>query len=318
MKSIRVHAFGEPDVLKLEDITDFIPSPGQIVVRNAAIGVNPVETYVRKGLQPITLPYTPGTDAAGVVESVGEGVTSFKPGDRVYLINSLSGTYAQKSLCLPKHLVHLPKPLSFAQGAAVGIPYATAYRALTVRGAATPGQSLLVHGASGSVGLAAVQIARALGLTIFATASTPKGQQLAAENGAHHVLDHSNPNYLAQLMSLTNNQGVNLILEMLANVNLAKDLTLLAHKGIVVVIGSRGPIEINPRDAMNRDADIRPMKLVNATESEIASHHAALCAGFENGSLKPVIRCEIPLSQAPKAHELVLSPGAHGKIILTP
>jgi NADPH2:quinone reductase len=318
MKSIRVHAFGEPDVLKLEDLPEPTPAAGQILVRIAAIGVNPVETYIRKGMNPIPLPYTPGTDAAGVVEAVSPEISAFKPGDRVYLINSLTGTYAQKALCLPKHLIPLPTKLTFAQGAAVGIPYATAYRALVVRGAATPGQSLLVHGASGSVGLAAIQIARALGLTIFATASTPKGQQLAAENGAHHVLDHSKPDYLDQLMSLTGKQGVNLVLEMLANVNLGKDLTILAPKGIVVVIGSRGPVEINPRDAMNRDADIRPMKIANASDAELASHHAALVAGFENGSLRPIIRCEMPLAQAPKAHELVMSPGAHGKIILTP
>ncbi len=319
MKSIRVHQFGEPDVLKVEDIPDPVAGPGQIAVGLCAIGVNPVETYIRKGIAgPAQFPYTPGTDGAGIVESIGDGVTRAKPGDRVYLSGSVSGTYAQRALCLEKHVFRLPDNISFAQGAAVGVPYVTAYRAVLVRGSAKPGQTVFIHGASGGVGLAAVQIARAAGCTVIGTAGTEAGRKLVREQGAHDVLDHSASDYLKQLMDLTAGAGVNVIIEMLANVNLAKDLTIVAKFGQIVVVGSRGPIEINPRDGMTREADIHTMRVFNAPDGELQSYNAALVAGLENGTLRPIIRTELPLSAAPKAHELVMQSGACGKIVLVP
>src|SRR5205085_1464655 len=126
---------------------------------------------------------------------------------------------------------------------------------------------------------------------------TDKGRQLVKENGAHYVLDHSWPDYLRQLMDLTGGRGVDIILEMLANVNLARDLTVLAKKGRVVVIGNRGEATINAREAMSRDADIRGMTLWNVTDAELSQIHAALVAGLENGTLRPVIGNELPLAQ---------------------
>ncbi|MGA2498683.1 MAG: NADPH:quinone reductase [Tepidisphaeraceae bacterium] len=319
MKSIRVHQFGEPDVLVLEDVPDPIAAAGQIVVNIRAVGVNPVETYIRKGIAgPVQFPYTPGTDAAGIVESIGDGVNRCKPGGRVYLSGSLSGTYAQKALCMEKHVFHLPDNIGFPQGAAIGVPYVTAYRAVLVRGSARPGQTVFIHGASGGVGIAAVQIARAAGCTVIGTAGTEPGRRLVREQGAHHVLDHTAPDYLTQLMDLTAGAGVNVIIEMLANVNLAKDLTIVAKSGHIVVVGSRGPVEINPRDGMTREADIHTMRVFNAPDADLQSHNAALVAGLENGTLRPIIRTELPLFAAPKAHELVMQPGACGKIVLIP
>lgn len=319
MKAIRIHQFGEPEVLKLEDVPDPEPAAGQVVVRVHAAGVNPVETYVRSGKYgPKDFPYTPGTDSGGVVEAVGAGVTRFKPGDRVYTGGSISGTYAEKTLCLEWQVHPLPKSVSFAQGAAMGVPYATAYRALLIRGKALPGETVLVHGASGGVGTAAVQLARAAGLEIFGTAGTEAGRKLVIEQGAHHVLDHHDPDYPKKIMDLTGGAGVNLILEMLANVNLGKDLTILSKFGRVVVIGSRGPVEINPRETMGRDADIRGMILWAGGEQELRSIHAALVAGLENGTLRPIIGKELPLAQASRAHEEVMKSGAHGKIVLVP
>jgi NADPH2:quinone reductase len=319
MKAIRVHQFGDPRVMVLEDVADPSPGEGQVVVGAHAIGVNPVDTYIRAGgYGQRAFPYTPGMDAAGVVEAVGKGVSGCKGGDRVYIAGSVSGAYAQLILCNESQVHPLPASTSFEQGAALGVPYATAYRALFIRGQAKPAETLLVHGASGGVGTAAVQIARAAGLTVIGTAGTPEGRKLAAEQGAHHVLDHHAPDYLQQLMALTGGQGVNLILEMLANVNLGKDLTVLAKNGRVVVIGSRGPVEVNPRDTMGRDADIRGMTLMNATEPELKSIHAALIAGLENGTLRPIIGKRLPLGDAPLSHEQVMRSGAYGKIILMP
>lgn len=324
MKAIRVAEFGPPSVMRLVDVPDPTPGPGEVLVRVKAVGVNPVDTYIRNGAygKSVTPPYTPGSDAGGVVEAVGSGVTSFRPGDRVYTSGTtaggFNGAYAQLTLSKENQVHGLPERLSFAQGAAINIPYATAWRALFQRARAVPGEWVLVHGASGGVGTAAVQIARSHGFRVVGTGGTDQGRELVNRNGAHHVVDHKDPAYLEKIVALTGGRGVDVILEMLSNVNLGKDLAALAKGGRVVVIGSRGPVEINPRDAMSRDASIHGMALINASDAELASIHAGLGAGFENGTLTPVVREELPLAEAPRAHERVLEPGAYGKIVLLP
>jgi NADPH2:quinone reductase len=320
MKAIRVHEFGAPGVMRLEEVPDPKPGPGQVLVRVKAAGVNPADTYVRSGAYAIKppLPFTPGFDAAGVVEAVGAGVTGVGPGDRVYTVQTLSGAYAELALCDRGQVKPLPANTSFPQGAAISVPYGTAYRALYQRAHAAAGETLLVHGASGGVGIAGVQLARAHGMTVIGTAGTDKGRQLVKDHGAHHVLDHSAPGYLEQVMSLTGGRGVDVILEMLSNVNLDKDLTVLAKFGRIVVIGCRGTVEINPRAAMMRDAAILGMVLWNATPAELDGIHAALFAGLANGTLRPVIGKELPLKDAPKSHVDVMAPGSYGKIVLVP
>jgi NADPH2:quinone reductase len=319
VKAIRVHEYGGPEVMKLEEVADLVPGPGQVLVRAHAAGVNPVESYIRTGTYAIkvALPYTPGNDAAGVVAAVGAGVTRVKPGDRVYVSAALSGTYAEQAVCLEAQVHSLPDDVSFEQGAAMGVPYGTAYRALFQRGNAKPGETVLVHGASGGVGTAAVQMARAAGMVVIGTAGSDAGQKLVKEQGAHHALSHSTEGYLDELMKLTDGRGVDLILEMLANKNLAGDLKVLAKNGRVVVIGSRGTVEINPRDTMAREADIRGVMLLGASELEFKQIHAALVAGLENATLRPVIAQRIPLAEAARAHVEVMKPsGALGKIVL--
>jgi NADPH:quinone reductase len=320
MKSIRVHQPGPPDVMQLEEIPDPHPGPGQVLVEIKAVGVNPVETYIRAGTYASkpALPYTPGGDAAGIIRSVGPAVTTAKPGDRVYTYGTLTGAYAQLALCEITQIHPLPANVTFQQGAGVGIPYGTAWRALFARAAAWPGESLLVHGASGGVGIAAVQIAKAAGLRVIGTAGTDKGRRLVAEQGADHVLDHSKADYLKELLPLTEGRGVDIILEMLANVNLNADLGVLAKSGRVVVIGSRGPVQIDPRLTMGKDSSILGMSLMHATPAGLVMIHAALGAGLAAGTLRPVINRELPLAEAPRAHELVMSKGAYGKIVLTP
>jgi NADPH2:quinone reductase len=319
MKAIRVHQPGGPEVLKLEDVPDPTPGASQVLIRVHAVGVNPVETYIRAGNYGWKVwPYTPGADAAGVIEAVGEGVKKVKPGDRVYTAGTVSGAYAEKSVAPEARVFKLPEAISFQQGAALGVPYGTAHRALFHRARPVAGETVLIHGASGGVGTAATQLARAFGLIVIGTGGTDQGRQLVRENGAHHVLDHSSPDYLEQLKQLTDGRGVDIILEMLANVNLAKDLTVLAKNGRVIVVGNRGAIEINPRETMGRDADIRGMTLMNATDEDLRGMHAAIVAGLENGTLRPIIGKEMPLADAAKAHVSVLEPGAYGKIVLTP
>lgn len=324
MKAIRVYQTGGPEVMRYEDVPDPEAGPGQVLVRIEAAGVNPVDTYIRAGLpgrQP-TLPYTPGSDGAGVIVTVGADITDLAPGNRVYLSGTAAGgyagTYAALAVCEPAQVHRLPDHVSFAQGAAVNVPYATAWRALFDRAQASPGETVFVHGGSGGVGIAAIQIARAAGLTVFASAGTARGRALVLEQGAHVAFDHAAPDYIADILAATRGAGIDVIIEMLANINLDKDLGLLARGGRVVVVGNRGRVEIDARQTMSRDAAVLGMTLMNASPADRARIHAALVAGLENGTLRPVVGREFPLAEAPAAHEAVMAPGAHGKIVLIP
>lgn len=320
MKAIRVHEFGAPEVMSLEEVNNPTPGPGQVVVGLAAIGVNPVDTYIRSGqYRPdMKLPYTPGLDGAGTIVAVGPEVKHRRVGERVYVSWSLSGTYAEQVLCKEFQTHPLPEGISFGQGAAIGVPYGAAFRALFQRGRALPGETVLIHGASGGVGIAAVQLARAAGLKVIGTAGSGEGEKLVLGQGANHVLNHHSLGYLDEARELTCGQGIDIILEMLADVNLGRDLQVLATGGRVVVIGCRGSVEIDPRDAMGREAAILGMTLYNATEKERAGMHAAFAAGLDNGTLRPVVSRELPLSEAATAHHAVLEASTFGKIVLIP
>ena len=319
MKAIRVHQFGEPEVMTIEDIPVPQPGAGQVLVRIKAAGVNPVDAYIRSGMYgQVPLPFTPGIDGAGLVEAVGEGVKSRRIGQRVYVAGCVTGTYAESALCEQTQVQLLPGNVSFAQGAGVYIPYGTAYRALHQLADAKRGEVVLIHGASGGVGIAAVQMARAADMTVIGSAGSEKGRALVHKEGANHVLDHHSPGYLDELMDLTDGHGVDVILEMLADVNLAKDLTVVRKGGRIIVIGCRGNVEINPRDAMVRDARIIGMLLFNASTEEFTSLHHALVAGMELGTLRPVVGRELPLADAPHAHRAVMEPGSYGKVVLVP
>jgi NADPH2:quinone reductase len=286
--------------------------------------VNPVDTYIRSGqyasLPP--LPYTPGADAAGIVAAVGKDVHDVNVGDRVYIGGTVegraSGAYAQKALCTIDQVHPLPSHISFSQGAGVGVPYVTAWRALFEKGRAVPGETVLIHGASGAVGVAASQIASAAGLRVFGTAGTERGRQLAREQGAVEVFDHTAPGYEKDVLAKTGGRGVDLIIEMLANVNLVRDLDLIAKRGRIAIVGNRGALELNPRAIMGKDATIVGFTAWNALPAELAVAHAAIVAGMERSGYKPQVGKELPLADAPRAHEDVLKPGAYGKIVLIP
>jgi len=320
MKAILVRQFGGPEVLKLEEVPTPKPAAGQVLVRIHAAGVNPYDTYMRNGTyaQKPPLPYTPGSDGAGEIEAVGEGVKKVKRGDRVYTAKTVTGAYAEYALALEEQVHALPAKISFSQGAGVWVPYGTAYHALFHSAKAHASETVLVHGASGGVGSAAVQMARAMGLTVFGTAGTSKGLELVKREGAHQVFDHSRGGYQEETLKATGGRGVDIILEMLANVNLATDLKLLAINGRVIIIGNRGEITINPRDLMARRASARGFTLWAITPEEEADIHAGLIAGLENGTLRPVVGKELPLAEAAQAHKEILEPGACGKIVLIP
>ncbi|XP_023389664.1 quinone oxidoreductase isoform X2 [Pteropus vampyrus] len=270
MRAIRVFEIGGPEVLKFQsDVAVPIPKDHQVLIKVYACGVNPVDTYIRSGTygRKPHFPYTPGFDVAGVIEAVGDNVTAFKKGERVFTTGTISGGYAEYAVVADDNVYTLPEKLDFKQGAAIGIPYFTAYRALLNRARVKPGESVLVHGASGgkSVG----------------------------------------------------EKGIDVIIEMLANVNLSNDLNLLSNGGRVIVVGSRGPIEINPRDTITKESSIIGVALYSSTKEEFQQCAAALQAGMEIGWLRPVIGSEYPLEKVAQAHENIIhSSGATGKMIL--
>ena len=310
--------------MRPETLPEPTPGPGQVLVRLRAVGVNPVDTYIRDGKYGTlpTLPFTPGADAAGTIESVGPETPEWRVGDRVYIGGTQAGralgAYAEVAISDRRQVHRLNERVSFEQGAAVNVPYATAYRALVHKAHAQPGEAVLIHGASGGVGIAAVQLALALGLRVIATAGSETGLQIVREQGAPVVLDHRQPNYLDPVADVTGGRGVDIILEMLANVNLARDLTWVAKNGRVIVIGNRGTVEIDPREIMRREASVTGVFLFNSPPDELLSIHAALEAGLANGTLRPVIAQQFALADAARAHTAVLQPGACGKIVLVP
>lgn len=324
MKAILAREFGGPEVLKLEEVPDPVAGKGQVRVKVHAVGVNPYDTYMRSGAYAIkpALPYTPGADAAGVIDQVGEGVSGLKSGDRVYVSGTSQGkahgAYAAYVVCDPSQVHRLPERISFAQGAGLFVPYVTAWRALFGRAQARAGDIVFIHGASGGVGTAATQFARAAGMTVIGTAGSDAGLEVVRRQGAHHAVNHRNAGYLDEVTRLTGGSGPTLILEMLANVNLDNDLALIAPGGRIVIIGNRGRIEIDPRKIMFKDASVFGLALWGIPAEEQARAHQAIVAGLESGALNPVVGTEWPLADAARAHVAIMEPGARGKIVLIP
>eukprot|EP00047_Mylnosiga_fluctuans_P015217 m.44332 g.44332 ORF g.44332 m.44332 type:complete len:378 (+) comp5824_c0_seq1:2045-3178(+) len=317
MKAIVVREFGEPAVLKVEEVPTPALQPGQVLVQVMAAGINPVETYVRSGKYAAlpALPWTPGNDGAGVV--VASNGTDLANGTNVWITGSVTGTYAQYSVCSRASVRALPAGISFEQGAAINIPYKTAYRALFQRAHARAGQTVLVHGASGGVGIATIQFAAAAGLKVLATAGSEAGLALVRQEGAAAAFNHRSEGYTKEIMAATNGKGVDIIVEMLSNVNLGVDLTLLARGGTVAVVGSRGPVEINPRDLMAREASVVGVMAGGADGDEA---FAAVDAGLANGTLRPIVAHAYPLAAASDAHRDVIeqASGSRGKLVLQP
>jgi len=323
MKAIRVHSFGGPEV-QIEQLDDPVPGPGEIVVALHAAGVNPADTYMRTGYYAIVpeLPYTPGGDAGGVISAIGEGVDAHSVGDRVFVGTALSfdltGCYAEKVKRKSSEVMRLPQGVTFAEAAAFGVSYTTAHYALFERGKAAAGETVFIHGASGSVGTSAIQLAKRAGLVVIGSGGTAKGLDLIRAEGADHAVDHSKEGYLDEVRQLSDGNGPELILEMLANVNLAADMDLAAKFGRIVVIGNRGEITINPRVAMMKELDIRGIALWNATPEQVVPMMADILDGVAEGALRPIIGRQMPLAEAAAAHVVVLEPGANGKIVLVP
>ncbi|BAU09551.1 oxidoreductase, zinc-binding dehydrogenase family [Leptolyngbya sp. NIES-3755] len=319
MKAIQVKQFGTPDVLKLVELSDPTPAPGQVVIRVHAAGVSPLDTYVREqshGAPTPSLPYIPGFEAAGTIASVGEDVTRYKVGDRVYT-NVFMGAYAELLVQDAIAVYPLPDQVSFAQGTAAVNSYPTAHYALFNLAKATPDSTVFVHGASGAVGLAAVQIAQAAGMKVVGSAGSTQGMQLVEQEGAMLAVNHREPNYLEKAVEFTNSKGFDVILEMNATQKLADDVGLVAPFGRIIVIGGTdGAVTFDPTPILWKGASIIGLYIGLASPEEQAEIHAAIYAGLENGSLRPQVAEEFSIDQSSLAHETVRTAQSAGKIAI--
>ena len=322
MRHIQASRFGDTSALRVAESNPPEPAAGQVRLRVHAAGVNPADTYILGGSYAFyrpSIPYTPGFDAAGTVDAAGDGVTGLRVGDLVFaapLGLRHSGSYAEFMTCDAAGVHPLPAHLSFGQGASVGIPYLTAYRALFQRGGLSTGETVLIHGASGGVGVPCVQLAAGSGATVIGTAGSEAGRLLVATQGAHHVLDHTKPGYLDEIAGLTDGHGVQLIIEMAADQNLESDFAVLAKYGRIVVVGSRAPISFTPRLTMIAEADIRGTALWNMSDADVSQATKAVARHLARGSAAPVVARSFPLERAADAMDAVRSSRARGKLIL--
>eukprot|EP00397_Hematodinium_sp_SG-2012_P032924 GEMP01035108.1.p1 GENE.GEMP01035108.1~~GEMP01035108.1.p1 ORF type:complete len:357 (+),score=69.75 GEMP01035108.1:149-1219(+) len=325
-KRIRVEKFGGPDVLEVQSFELPQLKEGEVLVEVRAFGINPVETYIRAGTYQLPvpaeeyLPFTPGKDSAGVI--VESRSTGFQNGDRVYTVMSETGVYATHAIAKGTDVRHLPDNLSFEQGCALGIPYRTAYRAL-LKANAKPGQSILVHGGSGAVGRATVELARYFGLgPIVAT----RGNNAVDIPGADFILNHRESDYFKALASsglhlptrpITKGPCFDIIIEMLADVNLQTDILHLQVGGTIVVIGNRGSTEINARNLMQVEGTITGFIGLGTPEDE-KRVDLGLATALKAGAITPSVGPIFTMENVGKAHEEVLSHslGTTGKVVV--
>lgn len=326
MHAIELYTTGAPEVMTYKQVEPPTPAAYEVLIEVKAIGVNPVDTYIRAGdyalQQP--LPYTPGWECAGEVVALGVGVEDFKVGDRVYTTRTISGAYAEQCTAHVDFVHPLPDRIDWLEGAAVGIAYGTAYRALFDRGEGQPNDWVLIHGASGGVGLAAVQLAAARGLRCIGTASSAEGQQLVLSSGAIAVVNHRNDKHLQQAIKKAlaidpTMEGFNVIVEMAAHINLQADLHVIARHGKLVVVGSRGSLMFDPRSTMGKEIDVRGAMIYGASAQARRRMHAAIFAGLRDGTLSPRVGKTYPLREAAQSHIDITSDAAKmGKLILIP
>lgn len=318
MKAIEVSEFGDSSVLKYKEVEEPVLKDDELYVSLRAAAVNPVETYVRQGTyaQLPSLPYIPGKDGAGIVKSVGANVKTFKPGDRVFLTvdsNAQSGTYAQGISCKETEVTFLSENMSYNEGAALGSSGLTALYALKQKADIKSGDLLLIHGASGGVGTLMLQFAKLYGAKVIATAGSEEGLQVLRDLGADYVFNHHKDGYIDEIK----NYGIDVIIEMLANVNLQNDLEVIGKQGKIVIVGNRGEITINPRLLMMKEATVTGLLLSNITADEVEENTKLLLSGLENG-VKPVIDKVFPLNEADKAQDYIMdNRGSLGKVILS-
>ncbi len=305
MKAIQVHEFGGPEVLKLEDVPVPTPREGEMLVRVHAAGVNPVDSAIRRGgFGRRALPYTPGFDVSGVVETVGEGVTKFKSGDAIFACQNLnrSGSYAQFTIVREDEAAMKPEALSHEDAAGVPLVVLTAWQALFDKGNLQEGQTILVHAAAGGVGTYAVQLAKWKGARVIATAS-PRNHAFLKELGADEVIDYNTENFWEKV------KDVDVVLDPIGGQTQEMSWQVLKRGGRLVSILHP------PSQEKAREHGVTAMVFLMERNAEQLEEMAKLLAA---GTLKPVTSHKFTLAEAVKAHEQIDTRHTRGKIVLLP
>ncbi|GLV49182.1 quinone oxidoreductase [Thermus sp. LT1-2-5] len=319
MRAIRVHEVGGPEVLRLEELPTPEPGPGEVLVRLEAIGVNYIDTYKRRGLYPMPLPFTLGEEGAGVVERVGEGVLGVRPGDRVAFAN-VQGAYAQYQLVPAERLVPIPEGLSPKLAAAVLLQGMTVHYLLKSTYPVGPGTQVLVHAAAGGVGTLLVQWAKRLGATVYATASTEEKRALARSLGADYALPYEG---FAEAVKALSGGGVDVVYDGVGQATFLGSLEALRPRGYLVLFGqSSGPVPPQDPQILNRKGSLfltRPtLHHYTASRKELLWRAGEVFQAVREGWLRVLIGAEFPLEKAKEAHEALEGRRTTGKVLLIP
>lgn len=338
MKAISVTRYGEPEVMQLQEKPDRAPGPGEVRVGVRAAGINFADLLMRLGYYTNVPkpPFTPGIEAAGVVEAVGEGVTSPRAGERV-IVFTFTGCYADKVTVPADRAVVMPATMSFEDGAALPVNYLTAYQALTYMGHLRAGERLLIQAAAGGMGLAAIQLARLAGAEIFGTASASKHEFLH-QQGVAHTIDYHTQDFEKEIKRLTDDEGVDVILDAVGADSYRKGYRLLRHGGRLLCYGLSAAVAGKGRSlkalgAWWQTPSFNALDLISKNRAVIGVHlgtmgraHPERVRGwlqelfklYEAGKIKPHIGARFPLHEAPLAHHFIHDRKNLGKVLLVP
>ncbi|MFN3929831.1 MAG: quinone oxidoreductase family protein, partial [Thermoflexus sp.] len=306
MRAIRIHQFGGPEVLQMDEIPVPTPGPGQVLVRLRAIGVNFIDIYHRTGLYPISLPFIPGQEGAGEIAAVGPGVTGFQEGERVAYAG-VSSSYAEYNVVPADRLVKLPPAIDFPQAAAVLLQGITAHFLTQSTYPLKPGETCLIHAAAGGVGTLLVQMAKRRGARVISTVSSPAKAEIVRSLGADAVIVYTEQDFEAEVRRLTDGRGVDVVYDSVGKDTFEKSLNCLRPRGTMVLFGqSSGPVPPLDPQVLNQKGSLfltRPsMWHYLRTREELLWRAGEVLYLVATGHLKVLIDSTFPLEQAAEAH----------------
>jgi NADPH2:quinone reductase len=322
-KAIRVHAHGGPEAMILEDVATPEPGPAQVLVRHRAIGVNYIDTYFRTGAYPVaSLPFTPGNEGAGEIVSVGEGVASFKPGDRVAYVAG-PGSYAEERVVDAKLVVSLPDDIPYETAAAMMLKGLTAQYLLRRTFKVEPGHTILVHAASGGVGLILCQWAKALGCTVIGTVGSRDKEKLARENGCDHAILYREEDFATRVKEITGNALCEVVYDGVGRATFPASLDCLKPFGMFASFGSAsGAIEAFDIGLLARKGSLyatRPTLFTHIADRDVLIAMADdLFAVVRSGQVKIPVHSRLPLASAVEAHRALEGRATTGATVLLP
>ncbi|WP_029215208.1 quinone oxidoreductase family protein [Kallotenue papyrolyticum] len=322
MKAVRVHAYGGPDALRLEEVPLPEPGAGQVRVKLAAIGVNFIDTYHRQGWYPLELPVTLGTEGAGTVDAVGAGVRDLRPGDRVAFALQ-QGAYAEYVVVPADKLVPVPAAVDLATAAAVLLQGMTAHYLTHSTFALSREHVALIHAAAGGTGLLLVQMAKLRGARVIGTVSSEAKAQRARDAGADEVILYTQQDFVAETRRLTDGAGVHVVYDSVGKTTFEGSLDCLRPRGYLVLFGqASGPVPPFDPQILNRKGSLfltRPsLGHYTLTRDELLTRARDVFQAIENGQLRVSIDRTLPLSEAAEAHRLLESRATSGKLLLIP